>query len=119
VGDGSPLPLEVLEGLRVAMVCGIGHPRGLKATLDTLGARVVQSLFFSDHYWYTPQDAARIRACLPDVDAVITTEKDAWKLREVGMGEGPVWALRADLEVEEDLLLAYVDRALGAARERL
>lgn len=120
VGDGRVIPLGALRGRRVAMVCGIGHPHGLRAILDALGAQVVRSLLFPDHYWYTPLDVERIRAFLPDVDAVVTTEKDAWKLRDQSIGNAPVWALRMDLEVqEENVLVRCIDHVLRPGQGRL
>jgi tetraacyldisaccharide 4'-kinase len=120
VGDGMRISLDALKGRRVAAVGGIGHPRGLERTLDALGARVARSLFFPDHHWYTPKDIERIRGLFPHVEAVVTTEKDAWKLRETGIGDADMWALRVDMEVQEAEVLAdVVDTCLRRAKERL
>jgi tetraacyldisaccharide-1-P 4'-kinase len=66
-----------------------------------MGGRVVRCLFFPDHYWYTSQDLAALRDVLGEVDWVVTTEKDAWKLRSGVDGPERVLVLGVDLRLEQ------------------
>jgi tetraacyldisaccharide-1-P 4'-kinase len=100
-------------------VCGIGRPEGFRAAVQGLGAEVVRSLFFPDHYWYTHKDFATLRAISGQVDFVVTTEKDAWKLRGLHAQSGDFLALRVDLELDRpDLLRAHLERVFQTTRIR-
>lgn len=80
------LPLDMLRGREVVAVCAIARPEAFRQTLDQLGARVVALHAFRDH--------ALIRPSSIDGAFVVTTEKDA-----VRMKRGPAhwWALAIEL----------------------
>ncbi len=105
IREGRPLPLHVLSDKRLALVCAIGRPDGFMDTVASLGARVEALLSFPDHHWYTSRDIERIRRIRRQVDAVVTTEKDSWKLRRVGAQDMDLWVLGVDLQVEEPEIL--------------
>ncbi len=105
IRDGRPLPFDALSGKRVALVCAIGRPDGFRATVASLGARVEALLSFPDHHWYTFRDMERIRRIRNEVDAVVTTEKDSWKLRLAGAEHMDLWVLGVDLQVEQPEIL--------------
>jgi tetraacyldisaccharide 4'-kinase len=92
---------ELLAGTQVALICGIGRPLGLRMVTEGLGARVAECLFFPDHYWYTHKDFDGFRHLAGKVDWLVTTEKDAWKLREIGGGIENLLALEVELEFAE------------------
>jgi tetraacyldisaccharide 4'-kinase len=117
-GGEESLPVDALVGKRVAVVCGIGNPEGFKQLVSAMGVRVVKSLFFPDHYWYTPLSVAGIRELLREVDAVVVTEKDVWKIRSAGVSFETVFALQVDLEIEPikvlgDRLMKCISDAKG------
>jgi tetraacyldisaccharide 4'-kinase len=101
----SSEPLGTLGGKGVALVCGIGNPDGFKSMISSLGAQVRHCLAFPDHHWYTPRDVSRMRELLGDVDLMVTTEKDAWKLLSAGMEGEDIWALRIGMEVQDEEVL--------------
>jgi tetraacyldisaccharide 4'-kinase len=103
--QGRPLPLDLLSDKQVALVCGIGRPEGFKATVASLGARVEALLSFPDHHWYTSWDMERLRRIRRGVEALVTTEKDWWKLQRAGAAEMDIWVLKVDLEVEQPEML--------------
>lgn len=105
IRGGRPLPLHALSDKRLALVCAIGRPDGFRATVASLGARVEALLSFPDHHWYTFRDIERIRRIRREVDAVVTTEKDSWKLRRAGAEDMDLWVLGVDLEVEQPEIL--------------
>lgn len=83
--------LDWLDGRRVHAVAGIGHPERFFAVLRELGA-VVEPHPFPDHHAYAVDD---VRFAGPGT--LVTTEKDAAKLAEVGV-DG--WALRVTAELD-------------------
>lgn len=105
IRDRRPLPLDSLCDKRLALVCAIGRPDGFRATVASLGGRVEALLSFPDHHWYTLQDIERIRRIRREVDAVVTTEKDSWKLRLAGAQDMDLWVLGVDLQVEQPEIL--------------
>jgi tetraacyldisaccharide 4'-kinase len=99
LSSGRQIALEAVRGKKVALVCGIGHPKGFRGSVEALGAEIMGALSFPDHYWYTPRDIGHIRHTLSEVDLLVTTEKDAWKLIDAGLNEEQVWVLRMDLDL--------------------
>jgi tetraacyldisaccharide 4'-kinase len=88
VADGESVPLESLNGEKVAALCGIGNPEGFFATVEALGAIISHELAFPDHGVF-PQGV------IPRDGMVVTTEKDAMRLRNP---EDNVYALGVELE---------------------
>jgi tetraacyldisaccharide 4'-kinase len=97
-------PPHLLRGRRVAVVCGIGNPRGFLATLTSLGATVVDQMIFPDHHPYQRDDVTRIETwarSLPEGTWLLTTQKDWVKLRIDKLGDKPLWSLRIALEITQ------------------
>lgn len=110
---GESYPLEVLKGKRAALVCAIGHPEGFREMVRLLGAESGPCLFFPDHHWYTPQDVSRIQNLARDAEVVLTTEKDIWKLREIGLELPSLMVLETELEMEDrGILKAFLEGLL-------
>ena len=94
---GAPVPAEALAGRDVAAVCGIGAPERFGAQLEALGARV--RLFdFGDHHAYAASDLAAPVAAAGKDGLIVTTAKDAIKLRGVYPAQAPACVV-AELEV--------------------
>ncbi|MFB6261924.1 MAG: tetraacyldisaccharide 4'-kinase, partial [Thiohalorhabdaceae bacterium] len=85
--------LEWLQGRRIHAVAGIGAPERFVATLQGLGAEVIPHPF-ADHHDYIA-DELRFQEEVP----LVTTEKDAVKLAELGI-EG--WALRVSARLDPE-----------------
>jgi tetraacyldisaccharide 4'-kinase len=98
--DGEELPARCLGGRRVALVSGIADPAAFESMVSGMGAKVEASLFFRDHYWYTSEDIEEFRAVGRRLDWLVTTEKDAWKLRQAGVDDDRWVVLRVELRVE-------------------
>jgi len=87
-----------LEGKRVIALAGVARPRSFLRLLLLLGAEVVETVFYSDHYQYRCEDLTwRSKNAL-----VVTTEKDAVKLRALGVSEPEIWVLPVRLQVEQE-----------------
>ncbi|MCC6793910.1 MAG: tetraacyldisaccharide 4'-kinase [Candidatus Hydrogenedentes bacterium] len=79
VRDGSPLKTVTLQGADVVAVCAIARPESFVATLESLGANVVERRYFPDHA-QIPPDALR------SSHMMVVTEKDAVRLGQVSEG---------------------------------
>ncbi len=99
---GNVEPLSSLRDSVVLAFAGIARPAGFVSLLGSLGARVRAEMAYPDHYAYQDQDLAVIRQRAADekVEKVITTEKDAVRLKSLHP-EG-IRALRIELKVVED-----------------
>ena len=117
---GAPLPPGWLTSRHVVAVCGIGAPDLFQAQLERLGARV-RLLGFGDHHRYSPADLAVASAMAGPDGVLVTTAKDAVKLRRLWSTAAPS-CMVAELEIlvtygERDLA-RILDRIRGAARRR-
>jgi tetraacyldisaccharide 4'-kinase len=95
---------EALAGRKVLLLAGLAAPRGFVATVESLGAEVAGLAEFPDHHWYTPGDLARVAARVREAgaEAVLTTEKDWVRLREMPRGDVPFWVLSVWLDMGAD-----------------
>ncbi|MBN2233129.1 MAG: tetraacyldisaccharide 4'-kinase [Deltaproteobacteria bacterium] len=74
---------EELDGRRAAAFAGIGNPEYFFAQLRALGAALVTTRIFADHHRYTAGDLKTLTALAQSADLLITTAKDAVKLRHI------------------------------------
>jgi len=108
--SGEVRPLETLKGTKVTLLAGIARPERFAATLDSLGAEILDRVWLADHgridrkfLSSRSQEAEREGAVL------VMTEKDEARCG-YGPGEGPGrLVLRIDLHFDQeppmDLLL--------------
>jgi len=91
------ISIEELSDKRIFAFCGIGNPDAFFATITGLGAHLVGSKIYNDHYHYTDD-------CLADIyeearelgaDLILTTQKDWTKTALSG-------------SVKKDILPAYL-----------
>lgn len=115
----SALRSELLGGPppeRPLLVTGVARPERVARTAAASGLEVVNHLRFRDHHGYPPRslraiEAARVRhRC----DAVVTTSKDAVKLRERwSTGAPPLLVLRVEAQLDVDFLPWLAGRLEG------
>jgi tetraacyldisaccharide 4'-kinase len=76
---------DELKNAQKNPVCcsGIANPKKFEASLANSGWQIAHHITFPDHYHYTKQDISKINNICKkyDSDTIITTEKDAVKLR--------------------------------------
>lgn len=108
-----------LLGQRVIAFAGIGRPAKFFATLERIGARIVEACPFDDHHLYSAQEAEALLEASRRRDAVlVTTEKDMMRLES---GAGPVARLAAEAvmlpvtAVPDAASAETLDRLIGAA----
>lgn len=108
--------IESLKHKDIALVSAIGNPSAFEKTILNLGLKFKKHFIFRDHHWYRNKDLEKINGyCSRNgIDSVITTEKDAVRLRitpvrrnlgEGGTGESRttnIFVLRIKLEITEN-----------------
>jgi tetraacyldisaccharide 4'-kinase len=72
-----------LCGRKVAACAGIGNPEYFFTQLRALGPTLVATRIFADHHCYTTGDLRDLTALAQSADLLITTAKDAVKLRHL------------------------------------
>ncbi len=99
---GESRPLSALRRTMVLAFAGIARPDSFAAVLRLLGAEVRCECSYADHYKYEKSDLVEIfqRAADEKVSMIITTEKDASRLRN--LKPDGIWALRIELKVVEN-----------------
>ncbi|MBV9489739.1 MAG: tetraacyldisaccharide 4'-kinase [Verrucomicrobia bacterium] len=95
------LPLSRLQGLYIGALSGIAAPESFEASLRGLGANVELTRRFADHHRYTEKELTNFfqRCVRRDVNAVITTEKDAVRFPTIDPIPLPVLYLRVEIEI--------------------
>lgn len=98
------LSLDALRGKRAAIFSGIGNPRGFENCVTSLGINVGMSFRFADHHDYTQADINGIikAAQEKNLDAIITTRKDAVKIRQLETGDWGILALDIELNITKN-----------------
>ncbi|MBI5875188.1 MAG: tetraacyldisaccharide 4'-kinase [Deltaproteobacteria bacterium] len=106
--DGSRLSVDILKGKKVVALSGIAEPKSFKHTLEKLGASVIKEIALPDHYAYTHKDVQIIAREAEGADMVITTMKDAVKLKSFSIEYLPIYALDIEVEIENSEIFEKV-----------
>ena len=95
------LPLERLEGERIAAISGIAGPDGFEETLRALCAEVVLTRRFADHHRYTQQEIIDFINDSREAGAtwIVTTEKDAVRFPKIDRRDVPIVYLRVEIKI--------------------
>jgi tetraacyldisaccharide 4'-kinase len=97
----AAVPLKALRGRPLLALAGLGNPEKFFATLRGVGLEIIPCPQ-PDHAPYTAVPWP------PGTAEVITTEKDAVKLRPQAVGATRVWVLPLDLDLPPALLAALL-----------
>jgi len=113
-----------LKERRVLAFAGIGDPEKFYATLEALGAFVVERRSFPDHHVYSRLEAADLVNDAQRLDlALVTTEKDAARFaghREASALAARALALPVTLTLDEEAdFHGFVMERVSAARDRI
>lgn len=98
---GEVKPLEFLTGLRVGSLCGIAAPESFEGALRQLGAKIEISKIYTDHHRYTDKEIEGFinRCARRNLDAILTTEKDAVRIPRILDAAVPIYYLRVEIEI--------------------
>ena len=93
--------LPWLNGKKVLALSGIAVPGGFERELVNYGATVVKHITYADHHRYSLQEILDIveEAKGLEVDAIITTEKDAVRIPHLERRDVPMLFLRVEIEM--------------------
>ena len=85
IKTGNPAEISSLSGKAVCAVSAICDPSYFRHTLEEIGAGITLEFIFPDHHPYKKDDLARIfSGCeKKKIDTIVTTEKDAVKLKKL------------------------------------
>jgi tetraacyldisaccharide 4'-kinase len=100
--DGDQwLKLSHLQGVPVALFCGIAAPESFEKFIRSAGAIPVYRRHFPDHYLFTEEDIREIfeQARRASAQLVITTEKDSVRLSSHWVFPLPTYYLRIEIEI--------------------
>jgi tetraacyldisaccharide 4'-kinase len=106
-------------GVTAFAVAGIADPGQFVSAVSEAGWRVAGVATFDDHHRYTAADAARIarEAAAAGASVVVTTAKDAVRLREVWSPELPLHIAELELRLaEQDAFERWLIGRLTEAR---
>ena len=94
--------IKHLAGKNLVTVSGIAQPDGFRKMLENLKVNIINNLEFADHHDYSNSDVQTILSKSDEIkpDYIITTEKDAVKLRPFSELKNSVWIL--EIEVHPD-----------------
>ncbi len=116
LGSGKNRELDFVRGKRVLALSGIADPEPFVEGIKGLGAESMKVMSFPDHHLYTLRDMEDIRAAAEDADLVLTTEKDAVKLRKFIRGADPeLYVLVVEAAIE-DKFFAFLNSFLKGDR---
>lgn len=120
--DGHRVRAGDLDSRRLLAFAGLGSPQGFADTLTSGGVRVAGLVEFPDHYWFTERDLAELarQARAVGAEGLITTDKDAVRLRGLTLPSMPLWVLSVRLRLSSgrDILLRLLDHMLTSATAR-
>jgi tetraacyldisaccharide 4'-kinase len=112
--EGRSVSPDHLREKTLVAVCGIARPQRFFSLLEKEGIKPAFSLAFPDHHAYPDSTNKKITAVINqvDADAVITTEKDVFKLDAVNKtGRIPVYFNKIDIRVEEPFTKEFLSHA--------
>ncbi len=100
------LNLNALKEKTVVLFSGIADPASFAASVKKLGIKIGAAFEFSDHHVYTLQDMDNIIKVSKEkgIDTVLTTEKDAVKLRYLQFANYnlPIYVLCIELQITKN-----------------
>ena len=80
--DNKEISIEQLKGKKIFAFCGIGNPEAFFNTIEEIGAELVGSKAYDDHYQYTDGCLTEILEHAEEIgaDLILTTQKDWTKV---------------------------------------
>lgn len=101
--DGRKEDPSSLQNRKVFAFCGIGNPASFFSTVERLGCEIAGRAIFADHHPYTQADINGISedAGSTGSNIILTTQKDAVKLRDLSAIGIDIRFIRIRLKVTE------------------
>jgi tetraacyldisaccharide 4'-kinase len=103
LATGETMPLSFLRHKEIAALSSIGSPESFEKTLEEIGAKVVRTIRYPDHHYYTRDDFIQILE-EAEYNFIVTTEKDTtrfkkefWNLEKIARIN--FFSLRIEMEI--------------------
>ncbi|HXV62614.1 MAG TPA: tetraacyldisaccharide 4'-kinase [Vicinamibacteria bacterium] len=105
VDAAEELPADALHDEPVGVLCGVARPERIRSTVP---ARVVAFLAKRDHHWWRPEEVKAFSddAKAQGAKALLTTRKDAVKLTDLPGLSLPLFAIRLECQISEEMELS-------------
>jgi tetraacyldisaccharide 4'-kinase len=117
IADNSILELGWLKGKKIYGLSAIGNPESFAFTLKGLDADLIKHKVYCDHHAYTSEeiDSVISDANSLGVDAIVVTQKDIVKIRNMNIGTTKILSLKIELEITKGIELynETIDRVLN------
>ncbi|MFH1848019.1 MAG: tetraacyldisaccharide 4'-kinase [Candidatus Omnitrophota bacterium] len=99
---GEKLGLDAISGKKICVLSSIANPGYFKHKLNGLGPKIELEFTYPDHYDYKESDLRRVidDCVFFKVDLIVTTKKDAVKIRKLGISCADVPILVFDVELD-------------------
>jgi tetraacyldisaccharide 4'-kinase len=90
-------------GKKVLAFAGIGDPKSFQYLIEGLSPGMLHSVFYNDHFKYPLKSVETLNRTFDRIgaDLMLTTEKDAVKLKADFFGGRPCWVVSAKLIIDE------------------
>ena len=107
LATGEVYDARSFSGWNVAVACGISNPHAFTENILQIGINIVAESFFPDHHAFDQRDVEQITRAAREAgaDAIVTTEKDAVRMEDLEHGDVPIYAVRLELESEDEVRL--------------
>jgi len=103
--EHKKLNLDTIKGKKILALSSIANAEYFEYTVKNLNAEIISRIHYSDHYDYKKSDLEYIveKCKALNIDTIVTTEKDAVKIKNVRMTvyDVDILALRIALKVTD------------------
>lgn len=105
----KPAPIRKLINAKVAVVCALGNPKVFLDDLAHYQAKIISKHIFIDHHPYQQSDIDQIisQAKALGADFIVTTEKDAVKLKPFSF-DLPIYIVEIKVDFEDEVRLKSI-----------
>lgn len=100
--DGSFLPLDALKNKKIAALSALAHNGQFIELLQANGAQIVAQLARRDHHFWRENEVRAFAKQARDAEIIVTTEKDAGKLKAAWCMPLLLWSLSIALDFGAD-----------------
>ncbi|PJA80261.1 MAG: tetraacyldisaccharide 4'-kinase [Nitrospirae bacterium CG_4_9_14_3_um_filter_51_5] len=103
IATGKTQKADAFKDTSCLLISGIGNPASFRSSVVSCGLMVGDEVRYPDHFAYSEKDIEGIRLKMRRLgfDLVITTEKDALKIREYLKDDDPLWALDVQVRMTQ------------------
>jgi len=102
LSSGREIDIRELAGKRFVAFCGLAEPARFRRTLIEQGIALNDFIAFGDHHSYGPHDIDKmVRMAQDSGSSIITTAKDAVKVKDFDFGRSAVYICLPEYEIDD------------------